>query len=112
MCSKVKILDPADSQHLAGQIVELSEVLRQNAERKSKNQPLIKYENIIMGISRVALRTRSFLAAASFMETTSVLIDAAISGKIDKLEGLKENIIIGKLIPAGTGIRADFIDTK
>ncbi|OQB06072.1 MAG: DNA-directed RNA polymerase subunit beta' [bacterium ADurb.Bin212] len=112
MCSKIKILDPADSQHLAGQIVELSEVLRQNAERKSNNQPLIKYENIIMGISRVALRTRSFLAAASFMETTSVLIDAAISGKIDKLEGLKENIIIGKLIPAGTGIRSDFIDTK
>ncbi len=62
-----------------------------------------------MGMSRVALRTRSFLAAASFMETTSVLIDAAISGKVDKLEGLKENIIIGKLIPAGTGIRDDLL---
>lgn len=112
MCSKIKIVDPADTTHLAGQIAELSEILRQNSERKKQNLPPIKYENIIMGISRVALRTRSFLAAASFMETTSVLIDAAISGKVDKLEGLKENIIIGKLIPAGTGIREDFIDVN
>ncbi len=110
MCSKVKIIDAQDSGMLAGQIVELSDVLRLNNERKKNKQPEIKYENIIMGMSRVALRTRSFLAAASFMETTSVLIDAAISGKIDKLEGLKENIIIGKLIPAGTGIRNDLLE--
>jgi len=58
---------------------------------------------MIMGITRVALKTDSFLSAASFQETTSILIDAAISGKIDNLKGLKENVIIGKLIPAGTG---------
>ncbi len=112
MCSKVKMLDPSDSAYLAGQIVDLSEVLRANTSRKKENKAQIKFENIIMGISRVALKTKSFLAAASFMETTSVLIDAAISGKVDKLEGLKENIIIGKLIPAGTGIKKDFFQKQ
>lgn len=110
MCSKIKITHSGDSNHLPGQIADLAEILRENTERKAQGLPQVQYENVIMGISRVALRTKSFLAAASFMETTSVLIDAAISGKTDKLEGLKENIIIGKLIPAGTGIRPDLIE--
>ena len=110
MCSKVKLLESGDKSFLAGQVVDLSDVLRENQERARDGKPTIKYENIIMGISRVALRTKSFLAAASFMETTAVLIDAAIAGKTDKLNGLKENIIIGKLIPAGTGIRSDLLE--
>lgn len=110
MCSKVKITQSTDSAFLAGQIIDLIDVMRDNQDRIKEGKPIVQYENIIMGISRVALRTKSFLAAASFMETTAVLIDAAIAGKTDKLNGLKENIIIGKLIPAGTGIRSDIIE--
>ncbi len=110
MCSKIKLTETGDSGHLAGQIADLSDILRENHERKKHGKAAIQFENIIMGISRVALRTKSFLAAASFMETTAVLIDAAIAGKTDKLDGLKENIIIGKLIPAGTGIRDDLLE--
>ena len=64
------------------------------------------FEELFLGITKVSLTTRSFLSAASFQETSRVLINAAITGKIDKLEGLKENVIIGRLIPAGTGYKA------
>ncbi len=104
MFSKVKILDEADSEFLVGQLVESREV--EDANRliaKQKHHPAI-YEPVVMGITRVSLKTESFLSAASFQETTSVLIDAAIKGTVDHLRGLKENVIIGKLIPAGTGL--------
>lgn len=107
MLSKVRISATVEkSNYMVGQVVDYLDVLRENVIRKTKGDKKIEFERIIMGISRVALRTKSFLSAASFMETTSVLIDAAISGKTDELKGLKENIIIGKLIPAGTGYKS------
>jgi len=106
MCSKVKVINPNGSGvYLMAQIVDIQDLLIENNIREKRGEKLIEFERIVMGMSRVALRTKSFLSAASFMETTSVLIDAAISGKVDNLEGLKENIIIGKLIPAGTGYK-------
>ena len=106
MLSKVKILaSPEKSDYMIGQIVDYADVICENEKRAKSGDKRIEFERVIMGISRVALRTKSFLSAASFMETTSVLIAAAISGKTDELKGLKENIIIGKLIPAGTGYK-------
>jgi DNA-directed RNA polymerase subunit beta' len=105
MCSKAKVTFGGDSKEfISGQIVDVNGILEQNKIIKAAGGKEITFERIIMGMSRVALRTPSFLSAASFMETTSVLIEAAISSKTDNLEGLKENIIIGKLIPAGTGL--------
>lgn len=74
--------------------------------KKAKGEPA-QAADIVLGITRVALRTESFLSAASFQETTNVLIDAATRGAVDRLQGLKENVIIGKLIPAGTGYNPD-----
>jgi DNA-directed RNA polymerase subunit beta' len=105
MHSKVKVLDAGDSKYLPGQILSRIDVASENKELASAGKKQIKFEDLILGITRVALKTDSFLSAASFQETTSILIDAAISGKIDYLRGLKENVIIGKLIPAGTGFR-------
>lgn len=107
MHSKVKVLDAGDSKYLPGQVLSRIEVATANKELAEKGQKQIRFEDMILGITRVALKTDSFLSAASFQETTSILIDAAISGKIDYLRGLKENVIIGKLIPAGTGFRAE-----
>jgi DNA-directed RNA polymerase subunit beta' len=103
MFSRVRILNPEDSDFLPGQIV--SRIEEKNKDRKKKGKKPITFEDLILGISRVALSTDSFLSAASFQETTNVLIEAATSGKIDHLRGLKENVIIGKLIPAGTGFK-------
>ena len=103
MLSKVKIIVSGDSEFLSGQVVNRVDVIEANEELKKKGKKLVEFEDVIMGITRVALKTESFLSAASFQETTSILIEAAIAGKIDQLRGLKENVIIGKLIPAGTG---------
>ena len=103
MLSKVKIISRGDSKHLPGQIVSRIEIVLENEKLAAAGKKKIEFEDIIMGITRIALKTESFLSAASFQETTSILIDAAISGRIDYLNGLKENVIIGKLIPAGTG---------
>ena len=70
---------------------------------KKENKKPAKAERILLGITKASLQTNSFISAASFQETTRVLTDAAIKGKVDKLEGLKENVIVGRLIPAGTG---------
>jgi DNA-directed RNA polymerase subunit beta' len=102
MLSKVKVLDEGDSEFLSGQIVDRKLFEDANAALPKGTTKAIA-EPVIMGITRVSLKTESFLSAASFQETTSVLIDAAIHGATDKLRGLKENVIIGKLIPAGTG---------
>jgi DNA-directed RNA polymerase subunit beta' len=107
MLSKVKILDEGDTDFMIAQVVDRKMVEKANAElTKKKLKPAVS-EPVVMGITRVALKTESFLSAASFQETTSVLIDAAIHGATDKLHGLKENVIIGKLIPAGTGFNID-----
>ncbi|OQA03281.1 MAG: DNA-directed RNA polymerase subunit beta' [bacterium ADurb.Bin400] len=103
MLSKVRITNPGDTEYLAGQIVHRLDIDIKNENLKSEGKKTATYEDIVMGITRVALKTDSWLSAASFQETTSVLIDAAVSGKVDPLMGLKENVIIGKLIPAGTG---------
>ncbi|PIS07760.1 DNA-directed RNA polymerase subunit beta' [Candidatus Berkelbacteria bacterium CG10_big_fil_rev_8_21_14_0_10_43_13] len=103
MSSKVKVVEAGDSKYLPGQVVSKIDVAHRNRELAEQGKKQIKSDDMIMGITRVALKTDSFLSAASFQETTSILIDAAISGKIDNLKGLKENVIIGKLIPAGTG---------
>ena len=105
MFSMVLIKESGDSDYLQGQIISKIDVKEENKKLKSKNKKEIIYEQIILGVTRVALKTDSFLSAASFQETTGVLIDASIKGKVDSLNGLKENVIIGKLIPAGTGFR-------
>lgn len=107
MHSKVKVLEPGDTKYLPGQIINRLAVVDENKELAKKGKKQAQFEDIIMGITRVALKTDSFLSAASFQETTSILIDAAISSRIDHLKGLKENVIIGKLIPAGTGFKAE-----
>src|SRR3990167_1811540 len=106
MFGKVRIVNGGDSTLLAGQIVDKLEAQRLNEQLKTDKRTAIEYEQIVLGITRASLNTNSFLSAASFQETTSVLIKAAIQGQVDSLKGLKENVIIGKLIPAGTGFKA------
>jgi DNA-directed RNA polymerase subunit beta' len=103
MFSRVRIKDEGDSNFTTGEIREKAEVLEANLKLKKEKKKLATFQSILLGVSKVALTTDSFLSAASFQETSRVLIKAAIEGKEDKLRGLKENVIIGKLIPAGTG---------
>jgi len=105
MLSKMRIVDEGDSDFVPGQIIDSKEINSELAKLAKLKKKLPVVESVIMGITRVALKTDSFLSAASFQETTSVLISAAIKGSIDNLRGLKENVIIGKLIPAGTGFQ-------
>jgi len=105
MFSKVLIKDGGNSEFLAGQIIDKIELTKINRKLESGGMKVAEYDEIILGVTRVSLKTESFLSAASFQETTSVLIEAAIKGKVDHLRGLKENVIIGKLIPAGTGLK-------
>lgn len=105
MFSRVKILDPGGTDLLPGDIVEKDQFNVANKKIKKSGGQIAKGENMILGITKVALSTESFLSAASFQETARVLINAAVIMKEDKLRGLKENVIIGRLIPAGTGFR-------
>jgi DNA-directed RNA polymerase subunit beta' len=105
MFSRVKVKDPGESLFSVGEIIEKIKFLEENARLKSEKKKLAKGASILLGISRVALTTDSFLSAASFQETSRVLIKAALEGRKDNLRGLKENVIIGKLIPAGTGFK-------
>jgi len=105
MFSRVKIKESGDSCFTTGEIIERSKFLEENASLKKEKKKIAKGVLILLGISRVALTTDSFLSAASFQETSRVLIRAALEGKEDKLRGLKENVIIGKLIPAGTNFK-------
>ncbi|MEX1112445.1 MAG: DNA-directed RNA polymerase subunit beta' [Candidatus Andersenbacteria bacterium] len=105
MLSRIRVQDPGDTELIPGRIVELSEFRRASRAAKEAGKAEATGERLLLGITKVSLSTHSFLAAASFMETARVLIDAAIAGKDDKLVGLKENVIIGRLIPAGTGYR-------
>jgi len=107
MFSRFKVIDPGSTKLLADEIVERNRFNKENAkiaESKKKGAPATG-QPLILGVTKVSLSTESFLSAASFIETTRVLINAAIQGKEDKLKGLKENVIIGKLIPAGTGYK-------
>ncbi|MCL5667087.1 MAG: DNA-directed RNA polymerase subunit beta' [Patescibacteria group bacterium] len=103
MFSKMRIADSGDSEFVVGEIVDKSKLNYINEGLLKNGQRPAQAEQLLMGITKVSLNTDSFLAAASFQETTRVLIEAAVTGKTDYLRGLKENVIIGKLIPAGTG---------
>lgn len=105
MFSRVKILDSGDTSLVPGVIVEKDALVRENQKAEAKKGSVATAQALLMGITRVALTTESFLAAASFQETTRVLINAAIEGREDKLRALKENVIVGRLIPAGTGFK-------
>ncbi len=105
MLKKVRVETNGDTVLLPGQLVDRVQLERENARVKKAKGEQATYEPIILGITKASLATESFLSAASFQETTKVLTDAAIEGKTDRLLGLKENVIIGKLIPAATGLR-------
>ncbi|MBT3817175.1 MAG: DNA-directed RNA polymerase subunit beta' [Candidatus Magasanikbacteria bacterium] len=105
MFSRVYVEESGDTELLPGEVVEKAQLLIANAQAKSEKKKEAKGREMFLGISKVALSTQSFLSAASFQETSKVLINAAITGKIDYLEGLKENVIIGRLIPVGTGFK-------
>ncbi len=105
MMRKVKIEDPGDTKFIQGDIVSIFKVQEENEKVKAKEGKPAQYKPILLGITRASLATDSFIAAASFQETTKVLANAAIAGKVDELKGLKENVIIGSLIPCGTGLR-------
>ena len=113
MSNLVVVEDKGDSRHKNGSIIEKSKVRELNADLKKKDKKPIEvrdamsatFEHVLLGITQAALSTESFLSAASFQETTKVLANAAIQAKIDRLVGLKENIVMGHLIPAGTGLK-------
>jgi DNA-directed RNA polymerase subunit beta' len=105
MLKKVRVDQKGDTDYLPGQFVDRHELRRANEEVEAAGGEPTQFEPIILGITKASLATDSFLSAASFQETTKVLTDAALEGKIDRLAGLKENVIIGKLIPAATGLK-------
>ncbi|MBF0747053.1 DNA-directed RNA polymerase subunit beta' [Gemella sp. 19428wG2_WT2a] len=104
MLRKVRIINSGDTDLLAGSLVDIHKFTDENAKILAKRGKMATAKPIMLGITKASLETESFLSAASFQETTRVLTDAAVKGKVDRLMGLKENVIIGKLIPAGTGI--------
>ena len=112
MLKKMEIKDPGDSNYLNGEIVERTHFEKINEELKVANKKVAIGERVLLGITKASLQTNSFISAASFQETTRVLTDAAIKGKIDTLEGLKENVIVGRLVPAGTGFTKNLLDTE
>tara|TARA_B100000700_G_scaffold236398_2_gene262277 strand:- start:6259 stop:10431 length:4173 start_codon:yes stop_codon:yes gene_type:complete len=103
MLKKVEIKNPGDSKLLNGELLDKLQLDAINSELKKESKKPAEGERILLGITKASLQTNSFISAASFQETTRVLTDSAIKGKIDNLEGLKENVIVGRLIPAGTG---------
>ena len=105
MISKIRIFDGGDTELLIGSLVNIKDFTEVNKEAILKGKRPATGKPILLGITKASLETDSFLSAASFQETTRVLTDASIKGKIDTLQGLKENVIIGKLIPAGTGAK-------
>lgn len=105
MFSRVQIEDPGDSTFVTGDIVSKAAVVEANAVLAADGKELVGYTQLLLGITKVSIWSDSFLSAASFQDTTRVLINAAVSGRVDRLHGLKENVIIGRKIPVGTGAR-------
>jgi DNA-directed RNA polymerase subunit beta' len=117
MLQKVEITRPGESTFLAGELVDRKEALEENARLAKIGKSGCEFETVLQGITKASLTTGSFISSASFQETTKVLTDAATSGREDKLIGLKENVIVGRLIPAGTGrvladIRKDSLENQ
>jgi DNA-directed RNA polymerase subunit beta' len=104
MLRKVEILDGGDSSFIKGEQAEYARVVEENAAVGAQNKFPAKFNRLLMGITKASLATDSFISAASFQETTRVLTEAAVTGKEDDLRGLKENVVVGRLIPAGTGL--------
>jgi DNA-directed RNA polymerase subunit beta' len=104
MLRKVQVLESGDSRFLRGEQVERSRILEENQTLRVEGKVCASYEPILLGITKASLATESFVSAASFQETTRVLTEAAVQGKRDELRGLKENVIVGRLVPAGTGL--------
>jgi len=103
MLQKVEITDPGDSTFLVGEQIDRYEFDEENATLENAGERPATAVPVLQGITKASLQTRSFISAASFQETTRVLTEAAVSGRRDRLIGLKENVIVGRLIPAGTG---------
>ena len=103
MLRKVEITDPGDTSLLRGEQIERARLLEMNESCAVQNKEPAKFEPLLLGITKASLATESFISAASFQETTRVLTEAAVKGMRDDLRGLKENVIVGRLIPAGTG---------
>ena len=104
MLRKAEIIDPGDSVLLKGEQLERTRVLEENEKLEAEGKKLAEWEPILLGITKASLLTESFISAASFQETTRVLTEASVNGKRDQLRGLKENVIVGRLIPAGSGL--------
>ena len=104
MFSRVTIEDPGDSLFVTGDIVSKAAVVETNRQLTSEGKTPAEYTQLLLGITKVSIWSDSFLSAASFQDTTRVLINAATSGRVDNLYGLKENVIIGRKIPVGTGV--------
>ena len=105
MLRKVEIIDNGDSNYVNNETVEYARVIEKNKQLKTQGKEEIVFQRLLMGITKASLSTESFISAASFQETTRVLTEASITGRVDDLKGLKENVIVGRLIPAGTGFK-------
>ncbi len=103
MLRKVEILEAGDSRFLHGEQLDVVRVEEENRKLENDGLRPATYQRVLLGITKASLATESFISAASFQETTRVLTDAAVRGTVDNLRGLKENVIVGRLIPAGTG---------
>jgi len=103
MLQKIEIDEPGDTEFLKGEQVDRIDFEDANLAIEAEGGKKAEGQPVLLGITKASLQTRSFISAASFQETTRVLTDAAVNGKSDALEGLKENVIVGRLIPAGTG---------
>ena len=103
MLRKLEVKNPGDSGMLIGEVVDKVDAKIINSKLKSEGKKEIEFDPIMLGITKASLQTKSFISAASFQETTRVLTDASLKGKSDQLMGLKENVIVGRLIPAGSG---------
>ncbi|MBW4936544.1 DNA-directed RNA polymerase subunit beta' [Marinobacter sp. F4206] len=104
MLRKVEITDPGDTTLLSGDQVEITQVLEENENANATDKEPARFDRLLLGITKASLATESFISAASFQETTRVLTEGAVTGKRDYLRGLKENVVVGRLIPAGTGL--------
>ncbi len=104
MLRKVEVTDPGDTKYLRGEQAERVRVLEENVSADARGERPAQWESVLLGITKASLSTESFISAASFQETTRVLTEAAVRGARDTLRGLKENVIVGRLIPAGTGL--------
>ena len=107
----VEIDNPGDTALLSKEQINRSELLEINEKIQAEDLKTATFKPVLMGITKASLATTSFISAASFQETTRVLTEAAVKGSVDKLRGLKENVVVGRLVPAGTGFKSEIDET-